>query len=62
MNMPTIPSVPNVANLISHTIRTEGEYPRRRFVAVLEYPDCTREFDGTNWKVVKDKRPHAATA
>ena len=51
-----LPAVPSDRNMISYTIRTEGEPGRRTHIAVMEYPDCTREFDGRVWRVTHDKR------
>lgn len=51
-----IPAVPQWPNMLGYTIRSEGESPRKRFVVVAEYPDCTREFDGKVWTVTEDKR------
>lgn len=47
----------HAGEMISHSIRQEGSYPRTVFISVFEYPDCTREFDGKNWKVINWKRP-----
>jgi hypothetical protein len=54
-----LPAVPNFPNMLSYSIREEGDSPRKQFIAVFEYPDCTREFDGAKWVVTKDKRPGA---
>jgi hypothetical protein len=53
-------SIPGDRNMLSYKIAASGESPRKSFVAVFEYPDCTREFDGKNWKVTQDKRPQPA--
>lgn len=59
MELKPLSPLPTGRDLISHTLRSEGEYPRRKWIAVLEYPDCTREYDGQNWRVVADKRKGA---
>ena len=47
----------NHGELLSSYIRTEGEFPRTQFIAVFEYPDCTREYSpSTGWHVTNDKR------
>lgn len=56
MPMKPLSPLPRDRDMISYTIREEGEAPRKKFIAVFEYPDCTREFDGT-WKITADKRP-----
>lgn len=55
--LPNLPSIPSThGELISYSIREEGEFPRKTFVIVCEYPNCQREFDGKNWSVTKDYR------
>jgi hypothetical protein len=49
-------AIPQFPNMLSSAIREEGESPRKQFIAVFEYPECQREFDGKNWKVTKDYR------
>lgn len=49
-------NVPTDRNMLSYTLRSEGKYPTTRWIAVCEYSDCIREFYGTEWRVVKDKR------
>lgn len=56
MALPPLAPTPNTRDMLSYTIRKEGEFPRTKFIAVMEYPDCTRECDGKEWKVVQDKR------
>jgi hypothetical protein len=43
---------------VSH-IREEGKFPKTTYIAVFEHSDCIREFDGSTWRIVKDKRPGA---
>lgn len=38
-------------NLISYSLRRDEDGPRVTWVAVFDYPDCTREFDGHGWTV-----------
>lgn len=47
-----ISPIPQTRDLIKTEIRSEGAYPRTRFIAVFYYPNCVREFDGSNWTVV----------
>ena len=43
-----LPGVPGDRDLISHKIVQRD----RKFVTIFEYPKCTREFDGANWKEI----------
>jgi hypothetical protein len=45
--------------VIRRDLRSEGEYPRRVWVAISETRDAIREFDGVSWKIIRDKRPGA---
>jgi hypothetical protein len=61
--LPPLPAMCHTAGaMLSHTIRSEGDTPRRHFIAVCEYEDCTREFDGKTWRVTVDKRVAPKTA
>jgi len=42
--------------VLGHTLRSVGVYPRIVWIAVVESRDGIREFDGTTWTVIKDKR------
>lgn len=42
--------------LINTFTRTEGSFPRTKFIQVFEYNNCTREFDGSHWSLTNWKR------
>ena len=44
--------LPQFRTLIATYQRSEGDSPRRTFIAGYIYPDCVREYDGKNWKVL----------
>lgn len=54
--MIALPAIPNERTLISYSLRSVDESPRKQWITVCEYPDCQREFDGKTWKVTKDYR------
>lgn len=56
VTLPTLSNIPQFSNMLSSYLRSEGESPRKHWIAVFEYPDCVREFDGKKWSVVLDKR------
>lgn len=58
--LPRLSVIPTERNMLSYSMRTDGDYPRTSHIVVFEYPDCTREFDGKTWRIVQDKRqqPH----
>lgn len=56
VQLPKLPLVPQFPNMLSHSLRSEGESPRKTWIAVMEYPDCQREYDGKNWSITKDYR------
>lgn len=57
-NLPKLSAMPvHAGELLSYSIRSEGTFPRTTYIAVMEYPDCTREYDPKNgWRIVADKR------
>lgn len=48
--------------VIRRSYRSEGEPPRRTWIAVSETRDAIREYDGNKWTVTLDKRPGASAA
>jgi hypothetical protein len=58
--LPPLSAVPSThGQLLSYRIRSEDSFPHTKFIAVLEYPDCTREHDGKGWRITQDKRSGA---
>lgn len=53
MNSFKISTLPVYRNLIASTTRIEGEFPKKRILALFEYPDCFRIYDGSKWIVEK---------
>ena len=55
-NVTTIPAIPVTHNqLLSHSIRSEGSFPKTKYIAVFVYPNCVREYDGERWTVISGK-------
>jgi len=54
----SLSAIPTSRNLISHSIRKEGAFPKTKFISVFVYPDCVREYDGMSWKVIPNPIPH----
>lgn len=49
--------------LVSHAVRSEGSFPRTKFIAVFQYESgLVVEHDGDNWTVVHDPKNERATA
>jgi hypothetical protein len=49
--------------LASHSIRSEGSFPRTKFIAQFVYESgLVVEMDGDNWTVILDPKEQAATA
>ncbi len=51
--------IPNERTMTSYLLKAVGDGPSKQHIAVCYYPDCIREFDGKNWKVVQDLRKQA---
>jgi hypothetical protein len=51
-------NIPQFSNMISSHLRSIGgeNGNQRTWIAVFDYPDCVREFDGKKWTIVEDKR------
>lgn len=56
MALPKLSNIPNERNMVSYSFRAEKHGVVTKHIAVFEYPDCTREFDGTTWSVTVDRR------
>lgn len=52
----TLPLIPDQRNLQSYSLRAENHGNIKHHIIVFQYPDCTREYDGKNWKITVDKR------
>jgi len=51
MEKSTLQARPDTRDLTSHTLRRDEEGPRVTWVAIFDYPDCVREYDGVKWTV-----------
>lgn len=48
--------------LVSHSVRSEGSFPRTKFIAVFQYESgLVVEHNGIDWAVVVDPKNEAAT-
>lgn len=51
MQASKLSAVPQTRDCEGHTLRREEDGPRVTWVAVFDYPDCIREYDGVKWTV-----------
>lgn len=56
MALTKLSNIPNERTMVSYGFRAEKHGVVTKHIAVFEYPDCTREFDGTTWTVTVDRR------
>ena len=54
MQTQSISARPIQRDMISHHIRSTGEFPRTQYIAIFTYADgSVREYDGREWKLTR---------
>lgn len=43
--------IPTELTLINYHIIERGDFPKKSYIAIFNYPSCIRKFDGSKWTV-----------